>query len=259
MLLAAMLLSCANVFAQGYNSETLKGDVNGDGIVDVADIAAVIKILKDGGGVTIVNGYFYLGTTKPTADNYKALPGVEASYISIDEAIGTKTVVEAGQTLYMLCPTSWMVGKEIEIEDVNGNHIYFLEEIDDITINGYSIYKTNAWKTSSDATLKIQQHLSVLVGHGIDYESAEFTDTGRQLSDNMIVDITLDAGDYIFIKVDNRDIVNNIYIYQGPGLENWEFGLPLDAPILDGDYKCYKTTNRYNAGEHRYRINKQQP
>ena len=101
MLLAAMLLSCANVFAQGYNSETLKGDVNGDGIVDVADIAAVIKILKDGGWVTIVNGYFYLGTTKPTADNYKALPRVEASYISIDEAIGTKTVVAAGPTLYM--------------------------------------------------------------------------------------------------------------------------------------------------------------
>jgi hypothetical protein len=50
MLLAAVLLGSASVFAQSGNNEPSTGDVNGDGIVDVADITAVIKIIKDGGG-----------------------------------------------------------------------------------------------------------------------------------------------------------------------------------------------------------------
>lgn len=66
MLLAAVLLSSASVFAQ--SNEPLKGDVNGDGTVDVADITAVIKIMKDGGGTAgQAKKYFYVGTTKPTS------------------------------------------------------------------------------------------------------------------------------------------------------------------------------------------------
>ena len=66
MLLAAVLLSSASVFAQ--SNEPLKGDVNGDGTVDVADITAVIKIMKDGGGTAgQAKNYFYVGTTKPTS------------------------------------------------------------------------------------------------------------------------------------------------------------------------------------------------
>ena len=64
MLLAAMLLS-ASALAQSGNNEPLKGDVNGDGKVDVADINAVIKIMKDGGGTgeeTLF--YSYVGTDK---------------------------------------------------------------------------------------------------------------------------------------------------------------------------------------------------
>ena len=49
MLLAAVLLS-ASAFAQSENTTPLKGDVNNDGTVDVADINAVIEIMKNGGG-----------------------------------------------------------------------------------------------------------------------------------------------------------------------------------------------------------------
>ena len=45
MLLAVVLLSGASAFAQS-ESETLKGDVNEDGVVDVADINAIIEIMK---------------------------------------------------------------------------------------------------------------------------------------------------------------------------------------------------------------------
>lgn len=67
MLLAVVLLSSASAFAQS-ESETLKGDVNEDGVVDVADINAVIQIMKDGGGTGETPVYYwYAGQTQPTS------------------------------------------------------------------------------------------------------------------------------------------------------------------------------------------------
>ena len=72
MLLAALLLGSASAFAQSGNNEPLKGDVNGDGKVDVADITAVIKIMKDGGGTSEeTKCYYYVGTEKPTSLSQK--------------------------------------------------------------------------------------------------------------------------------------------------------------------------------------------
>ncbi len=69
-LLAAMLLSSASAFAQSGNNEPLKGDVNGDGTVDVADIAAIIEIMKNGGGTGEQTTYYwYAGQTQPTSIN----------------------------------------------------------------------------------------------------------------------------------------------------------------------------------------------
>ena len=65
-LLAAIMLSCTSAFAQSGNSDPLKGDVNGDGVVDVADIAAIIEIMKNGGGIVDNNYYWYVGQEIPT-------------------------------------------------------------------------------------------------------------------------------------------------------------------------------------------------
>ena len=75
LLLAAVLLGSVSVKAQ---SETpLKGDVNGDGKVDVADIVAVIEIMKNNGGTTEETTYYwYAGTTEPTAENLTTLNNV---------------------------------------------------------------------------------------------------------------------------------------------------------------------------------------
>ncbi len=154
MLLAVVLLGSASACAQSGNIEPARSDVNGDGVVDVADIAAVIKIMKDGGGTVTVGGYFYLGTTLPTAENYKTLPGVVSTYTSIDEAIGATATVEAGDVLYMLCPTAWMQGKSVQIELTSGETVDFLEEKNNVTVSGYTIYKTYVLNTPSTATLK---------------------------------------------------------------------------------------------------------
>ena len=65
MLLAAMLLMSVCSFAQNNNIPLL-GDVNGDGKVDVADIVAILKIMKDAGGTAGGTTYYwYAGQTQP--------------------------------------------------------------------------------------------------------------------------------------------------------------------------------------------------
>ena len=49
-ILAAVLLTSVCAMAQSNDATPLKGDVNGDGMVDVADIVAVIDVMEKGGG-----------------------------------------------------------------------------------------------------------------------------------------------------------------------------------------------------------------
>ena len=64
-LMAAMLLTSMFAFAQGENNEPLKGDVNGDGKVDVADITAIIAIIMNNTSQTTY--YWYVGNEIPTS------------------------------------------------------------------------------------------------------------------------------------------------------------------------------------------------
>ena len=95
MLLAAVLLSCASAMAQ---NSPLKGDVNGDGKVDVADIVAILEIMKNGAkelqsikwaSSTAVNGT--TGTTPSLGD-------ITLTYN--DGTTGTVAYNASGVTLY---------------------------------------------------------------------------------------------------------------------------------------------------------------
>ena len=59
-----MLLVSVGAFAQ--SNEPLQGDVNGDGVVDVADIAAVIAIIKNNAAAPQPTYYWYVGQTNPS-------------------------------------------------------------------------------------------------------------------------------------------------------------------------------------------------
>ena len=100
---AMMLLVGTTAMAQSDDTKTteteIKGDVNGDGVVDVADIAAVIAVMHEQGTVE-TQYYWYAGWTEPTAENIGDC--VKETYPS---AKGSTTMNPAGKTSTTLAGT----------------------------------------------------------------------------------------------------------------------------------------------------------
>ena len=131
-----LLLGSSSVFAQSGSTNPAKGDVNGDGTVDVADLVNVIKIMKDGGGaVGEKMCYWYAGTNNGNAvqaDNFTEV----ASRIAESEVPETGSVTADGQYVYFVMPET----KHIEsLTDGNGSAVEFTCT----DVLGYHIYKTN--------------------------------------------------------------------------------------------------------------------
>ena len=131
MMLAALMLMGTSAMAQ---SETLKGDVNGDGAVDVADIVAEVKIMKDNGDIN-TKYYFYIGQTEPTAENYTTLESIKQ--VTAYPTAYTYTTAIRGY-VYILVADNYTISK---IKDaLNGFDVNYKEETSPIT--GYKLYKT---------------------------------------------------------------------------------------------------------------------
>ena len=107
-LLAAIMFSCASAFAQSGNSDPLKGDVNEDGVVDVADIAAIIEIMKNGGGIVDNNYYWYVGKSIPESINGDGwtLLGTDLSGVSYIQADTSNDPDYTFPKFYVVLPTS---------------------------------------------------------------------------------------------------------------------------------------------------------
>ena len=111
MLLAAVLLGSVSAMAQSGNNEPLKGDVNGDSKVDVGDITAVIKIMKEN-ATPQTTYYWYAGQTQPTSmtsnptvddENFTNNKWHTLNANQIDQTITGGT---AGNSWYVAVPTS---------------------------------------------------------------------------------------------------------------------------------------------------------
>lgn len=70
-LIAAMLLGYASAYAQNNNSEPIKGDVNEDGKVDVADIVAIVNIMKTNQEPSTTLPDYYVGWTNGTRTQFR--------------------------------------------------------------------------------------------------------------------------------------------------------------------------------------------
>ena len=149
LMLAALMLMGTSAMAQ---SETLKGDVNADGMVDVADINAVINIMieaNDPGGVY----YWYAGWTEPTEENIAEI--VKETYPS---ANGSTTMNPAG------CSSTTLAGV---VMDFGANPLYDQEGRNNhpegkkyhyvVVPNGYGIQNTTTglFIHNSKATFEI--------------------------------------------------------------------------------------------------------
>ena len=125
--------------AMAQVDSTLEGDVNGDGVVDIADIAAVIAIIKQNAEANPTY-YWYVGQTAVTTDNYATL----AESSSTKYTTKNYTTEKFGK-VYILVPD---IVKSIKIKDVNLN-TYVSEakyKIDStINISGYNVYVTSAF------------------------------------------------------------------------------------------------------------------
>lgn len=134
VLTALMMLMSTSAMAQ---SETIKGDVNGDGVVDVADIAAVIKIMTENGDIE-KKYYWYVGQEAVTADNYTTLNGVTqvTSYPTKYEYTPSKRGY-----VYILIANDKTVS---HVEDKVSGGTGTVSEMTSVSISGYKVYKTGA-------------------------------------------------------------------------------------------------------------------
>ena len=153
-LLAMVLLSSVSVFAQSSPINPAKGDVNGDGVVDVADITAVIEIMKNGGGTVDNRYYFSVGTTVPTASNYTTVNNATTDIPTTQEFTnnsGNKAYI------YILVPSN----KTVTATDLAITSIIspLIEDIS-ITIPNHKVYVTDgkiAYGVGIKVTLKTEE------------------------------------------------------------------------------------------------------
>lgn len=196
LLTAAMLLVSAGAFAQ--SNEPLKGDVNGDGIVDVADVVSILHVLKNAEGTDGEKMYYwYAGAANDNAvrvDNYTDV----ASLIAKSEIPESGTVTSNGQYVYFVMPASWHLSS---LTDAGGSAV----EYSCIDVGLYNIYKTTGIVngTLNYSTEGIKYYFYIGTDEGDNYITADnYTSIATLVSEIPTAPFVLNANDkYIYIVV----------------------------------------------------------
>ena len=178
LLLAAVLLGSMSMSAQQNKSQAPKkaesetpliGDVNGDGVVDVADIVAIITIMKNGGGTgEEAKYYWFFGYDEDDilyndakddgiislANKSKMMPlPSDNPPTNYTRASGNKYEIpgETPNYLLMIVPTTW---PEIVIGNPAGGTIGLGLECTNVTINGIPGVKFNVYSSPGPGNIK---------------------------------------------------------------------------------------------------------
>lgn len=144
---AMMLLVSSSAMAQ---SETLKGDVNADGVVDVADIAAIIKIMQEAGGaVEETKYYWYAGWTIPTAENIATIINEKYPVSSSDNTLNIAGGVSTTNSGYSPDkPFASITTNRNNVTDANRENSGMKTNYYVVVPNNMGIYSTNSPTTS---------------------------------------------------------------------------------------------------------------
>lgn len=128
----------------------LKGDVNGDGVVDVADIAAIIAIMKNGGGTggdAPTNNYF-LGASPVTKETFTTADLTE--YKSTKPSSITVEISDGINYLAVwIYPASWGEPKAMMNLGDNDKTAWCFNDGELTAPAGYSIAYANLWSNTT--------------------------------------------------------------------------------------------------------------
>lgn len=133
-----LLFFVAAMSVQTVQAQT-NGDVNGDGKVNEQDIAAILEIMAEAGGVKEQTKYYwYVGQEAVTADNYTTIDGVTqvTSYPAKYEYSPSKRGY-----VYILIANDKTVS---HVEDKVSGGTGTVSEMTSVSISGYKVYKTGA-------------------------------------------------------------------------------------------------------------------
>ena len=176
---AMMLLVGTTAMAQSDNTKTteteIKGDVNNDGVVDVADIAAVIAVMHEQGTVA-PQYYWYAGWTEPTEANIGEIINEEypkaKDSTEMNPAGMTSTKLDGQEINFTTNPIYDQVGRD------TGNKKYYYV----VVPNGYGIQNTttNSFEQSDTGVWSI---ISIFDNHTVykSIQAATYIITGIKL------------------------------------------------------------------------------
>ena len=158
MTFAAMLLVSVGAFAQ--SGTPLKGDVNEDGVVDFADINAVIAIMKNGGGTGEGTKYYwYVGQTDPstmssispivndmTSPGWRLIGSSVPTYSASNKLWNADNIITTGSSLdkqYVAIPSASSACPRDGLGN-DASTVDMYNRLSDVTISGvsYKIYQT---------------------------------------------------------------------------------------------------------------------
>lgn len=109
-------------------------DVNLDGVVNVADIVAIINIIEKASSSGSGSGYFWLGNTLPTANTFptlggKEVAGIVTTYTSLDDAMAKASrVYSANEYAVVLYPSSWGTKEGLVFYDAANKKYYKIKK-----------------------------------------------------------------------------------------------------------------------------------
>ena len=139
----------------GNTTTAVRADVNGDGVVNEADIAEIIAIMKNAGGVAEQPKYYwYVGWTKPTSlDNLKTLATGTHNGMSLggqtSKVSGEKLLTNSSEIGPMIPPAEYyvVIPSGYNIYDATLPNIPItntsFKEVTDATIANHKIYVCN--------------------------------------------------------------------------------------------------------------------
>ena len=156
IIFAAILLVSVSAFAQ--SKTPLKGDVNEDGVVDVADIVAVISIMKANAG-PVTTYYWYVGQTDPstmssispivndmTSPGWRLIGSSVPTYSASNKLWNADNIITTGSSLdkqYVAIPSASSACPRDGIGN-DASTVDMYNRLSDVTISGvsYKIYQT---------------------------------------------------------------------------------------------------------------------